>query len=375
MDARAAVERFDQRVSAAQRAAAATKSWVRSAVRRAGAPRCPVRLRRLTHDLILRHGDALADLFVAYPDDIVHAAPYDMFVGWQPAGTAAPLDPVTLLTQDAEWVDEWGTGWQHAAGGSGASPTTFPIRTWDDLEPWLAARMPDPRAAGRFDAALPVAADAGRTHYLVGTTHQALWERYAQLRGMEAAFEDLLIGGRESTRLLDALVEYQVALVERWGSLEGVDALFLTDDWGSQQSLLISPATWRRVFAPRYRRIFDAVHDQDLDVIFHSCGNVAAIMGDLVDLGVDVIDPLQSEALDLAWVAREFGGRVAFAGGLPEQTLPRLSPGQVRDEVRRLVDLLGAPFGNALVLAPSNSLLADVPLANLEALFEACHEG
>jgi uroporphyrinogen decarboxylase len=373
LEARLVIERFGEQVDAAQRAAVPGKAWVRSAVRRAGAPRCPVRLRRLTYDVILRHGDALADLFVAFPDDVVHVSPYDMFVGYWPVGPADRPDPIRLLTENATWVDEWGTGWQHALGGSGASPTSTPIGSWGDLGHYLTSRMPDPRAPGRFDEALPVVAVFGPTHYLAGTTHQAIWERYAQLRGMEAAFEDLLTGGVESGRLLDELVEYQVGLIERWGSLGGVDAVFLTDDWGSQRSLLISPETWRRVFAPRYRRLFMAAHDRDLDVIFHSCGNVAAIIGDLVDLGVDVIDPLQSEALDLAWVAREFGGRVAFAGGLPEQTLPVLTPPQVRDEVRKLVDLLGAPFDNALILAPSNSLLADVPLANLEALFEACH--
>jgi uroporphyrinogen decarboxylase len=373
LEARLVIERFGGQVDAAQRAAVPTKAWVRSAVRRAGAPRCPVRLRRLTYDVILRHGDALADLFVAFPDDVVHVAPYDMFMGYRPVGPAEPPDPVRLLTEDATWVDEWGTGWQHAQGGSGASPTSAPLGSWGDLPRYLDSGMPDPRAQGRFDEALPVVAAFGPTHYLAGTTHQAIWERYAQLRGMENAFEDLLAGSMESGRLLDALVEYQVGLIERWGSLGGVDAVFLTDDWGSQRSLLISPETWRKVFAPRYRRLFTAAHDRDLDVIFHSCGNVAAIIGDLVDLGVDVIDPLQSEALDLAWVAREFGGRVAFAGGLPEQTLPILTPPQVRDEVRKLVDLLGSPFDNALILAPSNSLLADVPLANLEALFEACH--
>jgi len=108
--------------------------------------------------------------------------------------------------------------------------------------------------------------------------------------------------------------------------------------------------------------------------VFHSCGNVSSIIGDLIDAGVDVMDPLQSEAMDLAWVAREFGGKVAFAGGLPEQTLPRLTPAGVRDEVHRMIDLMGGPYGNAYILAPSNSLLADVPPANLEALFEACHD-
>ena len=373
LEARLVIERFGEQVDAAQRAAVPSKPWVRSAVRRAGAPRCPVRLRRLSYDVILRHGDALADLFVAYPDDVVHVAPYDMFVGYWPPGSVEPPDPVRLLTEDTTWVDEWGTGWQHAVGGSGASPTSTPIGSWGDLPHFMASRMPDPWAPGRFDAALKVVAAFGPTHYLAGTTHQAIWERYAQLRGVENAFEDLLSGDVESGRLLDELVEYQVGLIERWASLGDVDAVFLTDDWGSQRSLLIAPETWRRVFAPRYRRLFTAAHDRDLDVIFHSCGNVAAILGDLVDLGVDVIDPLQSEALDLAWVAREFGGRVAFAGGLPEQTLPTLTPAQVRDAVHQLVDLLGAPFDNALILAPSNSLLADVPLANLEALFEACH--
>ncbi len=374
VDARLVIQRFNERVDAAQRAASPTKAWVRSAVRRHGAERCPVRLRRLSNDVILRHGDTLADLFVAYPDDVVHVAPYDMFVGYQPEGLAEPLDPVRLLTEDASWVDEWGVGWQHALGGTGASTISAPIGRWEDLPSYVASRMPDPGDPGRFDAALPVVAAFAPTHYLAGTTHQAIWERYAQLRGMENAFRDLLAGGAESVALLDALVEYQVALIDRWGSLVGVDAIFLTDDWGSQRSLLISPETWREVFAPRYRRLFRAAQDADLDVIFHSCGNVAAIIGDLVDLGVDVIDPLQSEALDLAWVAREFGGQVAFAGGLPEQHLPALTPGQVRDAVLRLVDLLGAPFGNALIMAPSNSVLADVPLANLEALFQASHE-
>jgi uroporphyrinogen decarboxylase len=333
-----------------------------------------VRLRRLSYDVILRHGDALAELFEAYPDDVAHVAPYDMFVGYQPGPAGERLDPIDLLTEDAAWVDEWGTGWQHAAGGSGASPASAPIEEWDDLPGYLGSRMPDAGLPGRLDGCLPAVAALGPSHYLVGTTHQAVWERYAQLRGAEQAFEDLVAGRPERDRLLDALVEYQVVLIRRWASLGGVDAVFLTDDWGSQRSLLIDPVTWREIFAARYRRLVAAAHGCGLGVIFHSCGNVAAILGDLVDLGVDVVDPLQSEALDLAWVAREFGGTVAFAGGLPVQVLPRLGPQEVRDMVHRLVDLLGSPHANALILAPSNSLLADVPLANLEALFAACHE-
>lgn len=371
--AQATIGEFNRRVDAAQMAATPTKGWVRDAVRRRGSSRCPVRLRRLSLDVVLRHGAALADLFVAYPDDIVHVQPYDMFVGYQPSASAA-LDPVRLLTEAAAWTDEWGTAWEHAAGGSGASPHGYPIGDWADLDRYLESSLPDPRAPGRFGGAIPTVRALGPTHYMAGTTHQAIWERFHQLRGMEGAFEDLYLNPAETSRLLDVLTDYQIDLVRQWAGLGNVDAVFLTDDWGSQAGMLIAPAKWQEVFAPRYRRICDEAHRHDLDVIFHSCGNIASIIGPMIDAGIDVIDPLQSEALDLAWLAREYGGKVAFAGGLPEQTLAHLTPAGVRDEVHRTIDLLGPAFGNALILAPSNSILADVPLENLVALFEAAHQ-
>ncbi len=115
----AAVRAFDARVDAAAAAAPPSKAWVRAAVRRQGASRPPVRLRRLTVDIVLRHGDLLAELFSAFPDDVQHVQPYDMTTGWQGGGAAPPLDPFTLLTTDARWTDEWGTGWAHAVGGTG----------------------------------------------------------------------------------------------------------------------------------------------------------------------------------------------------------------------------------------------------------------
>jgi uroporphyrinogen decarboxylase len=371
---RATVGRFNDRVDAAEEAAAPTKAWAREAVKRAGAARCPVRLRRLTHDIVLRYPEALGDLFVEFPDDVIHIQPYDMFFGFQSPDAEGTVDPILGLTEAATWVDEWGTGWEHAVGGSGASPITAPIAEWSDLEGYLRDRMPDPAAAGRFDALFPKLARIGPSHYVVGTTHSTLWERYNQLRGMSAALEDIAEHPPEADRLLDAIVDYQVELIHRWGKLGGIDAIMLADDFGTQRSLIMSPPSWRRTFAARYRRICDTAHECDLDIVFHSCGNVASIIGDLIDGGVDVLDPLQAEAMDLAWVAREFGGKVAFAGGLPEQTLPHLTPSGVRDEVHRMMEMMGGRFGNAYIPAPSNSLLPDVPLANLEALFEACHD-
>ncbi|MGC8641365.1 MAG: uroporphyrinogen decarboxylase family protein [Isosphaeraceae bacterium] len=372
-DKQALARHFNERVDSALAAAPPTKEWVKTALARGGAARCPTRLRRLSYDIILRYGDALADLFVAYPDDTVFALAYDLFIGFQPVDRTDRIDPLTVLTGDARWVDEWGTAWQHALGGVGASPVANPLPDWSGLDDYLARRIPDAHAPGRLDGALAAVERFGPTKYCCGLAQLALFERQHCIRGMGRTFEDFSLAADEVDRLLGALTDYYVELVREWGRLDGVDSVFLTDDWGTQTSLMISPSMWRRFFQPRYRRICDEAHRHGLQLVFHSCGNVTRIIGDLIDCGIDVLDPLQPEAMDLEFVAREFGGHVAFSGGISDQKLAALSPQEVSDHVRRSIDTLGRRCGNAYIAAPSNVLLPDVPLANLEALFEASH--
>ena len=116
---------------------------------------------------------------------------------------------------------------------------------------------------------------------------------------METRSKDFYAAPVETERLLDAITDYQVELVRAWGRMPDVDALLLTDDWGTQEALMISPVMWRRIFAGRYRRLCDEAHRSGLLVVFHSCGNVFEIIGDLIEAGVDVIDPLQPEVMDL----------------------------------------------------------------------------
>ncbi|MCL5097959.1 MAG: hypothetical protein M1608_10625 [Candidatus Omnitrophica bacterium] len=368
-----AVERFNSRVDDAMRNKPPTKEWVRKAVRRQGADRCPVRLRRLSYDVILRYGDDLADLFCEYPDDLYCAQAYELFIGYQAPGRAHPIDPLHALTQSAQWTDEWGTGWAHAVGGVGASPISHPLKEWSQLDEYLAGHVPDPRAPGRLDGALPALNMHGQTKYFSGQTHLSLFERMHCLRGMANAFEDFYVYPKETSRLLDALTEYYLEIVRAWGRLDNVDGLFMTDDWGTQTALMISPDMWRKFFAGRYRRIGEEAHRCGLDLIFHSCGHVTEIIGDLIDAGVDVLDPLQPEAMDLKQIASKFGGHIAFFGGLSDQRLVTMSPTEVHDEVHRSIDTMGRAFRNAYIVAPSNILTPEIPLENIRALFEACH--
>jgi uroporphyrinogen decarboxylase len=184
---------------------------------------------------------------------------------------------------------------------------------------------------------------------------------------------DLCTNEGDVRKLLDALCEWDLAIIRQWGEA-GADAVFMADDWGTQRGLMISPDMWRSIFKPYYRTMFAEVHRCGMDTILHSCGNIFEIIGDLIDIGLDVLDPIQPIAMDIDEVARHFGGHIAFCGTVDVQQLMVFgTPREVKDAIRRTIDVLGKPFGNALIVGPANMVPPDVPLANLRAMCEATH--
>jgi uroporphyrinogen decarboxylase len=367
------VREFDEQVNLAQQAQPASKEFVGKAVRRKGVPRCPIRNKTLSLDIILKYGKTLAELYRRYPDDLVCLHPYDFPVGYQPPERKDRINPIHSMIHTSEWTDEWGTRWKHAYGGVGAISIDFPIKNWGMLNDYLRDRLPRADALGRLDSVLPWLAMHKSTRYCVGMMILGIWERVRALRGDENAFVDHLDSEKELTRLIEALTQYLFELIGRWAEI-GVDAVFVGDDWGTQRSLMISREMWSRFYRRPYRRLFDEAHRLGLDTIFHSCGNVEEIIPELIDIGLDVLNPLQPGAMDLERVARNFGGQVAFFGGIDDQNLlSKGTPEQVKQEARRAMDTLGRPYGNAFIMAPANVITPEVPLANIEALMEAGH--
>ena len=144
------VARFKQRVDSAQLASPPNRERVRKAIRREGADRCPTRMNRFSTDVMVRYGDALAGLLCQFPDDVIHVVPYEFALGYQPPGRPGRLGTVEALMQESEWVDEWGTGWKHAADGVGANPAGHPIKDWSQLDDYLRQQMPNPHEPGRI---------------------------------------------------------------------------------------------------------------------------------------------------------------------------------------------------------------------------------
>ena len=196
-----------------------------------------------------------------------------------------------------------------------------------------------------------------------------LWERATFMRGMEDLLMDVVLN-RDFVRgllrgLADRILATMAILFDRF-EFEGIA---VSDDYGSQRSLMISPPDWRALVKPLLAEIYGLAKSRGKVVFHHTCGHVVPIIGDLIDIGLDILHPIQPEAMDILALKRDFGGRVTFCGGIPTQhLLVQGTPEQVRAEVRRLKREMGR--GGGYILEPGITLQADVPLINMIAMID-----
>jgi len=204
-----------------------------------------------------------------------------------------------------------------------------------------------------------------------------LFEWGSYLRRMDRFLMDLAAAPADAEALLDKLVEVHLDGLNRLLPVLGdsVDLISLGDDLGMERGLLFSPKLYRRFFKPRHKLIIDHIKrlSPNLKVFLHSCGSIYLLLRDLVEVGVEVINPVQISAEDMepAKLKREFGADLTFWGGGcdTQAILPRATPEQVKDHVRRNIDTF-AP-GGGFVFAQVHNILAEVPPANIVAMYEA----
>lgn len=191
-------------------------------------------------------------------------------------------------------------------------------------------------------------------------------------RGFENFMADLG-GAKDWARdLLRGIIARNLVMLENVLALPEIDGVLLGSDWGSQCDLLMSPDTWHDLIGPGERAMYELVRSYGKNVWVHSCGNIERIIPALVDMGLQVLNPVQPECMDLAQLKAAYGDSLAFWGGIStQQTLPYGTPDEVRAEARHVRDTLG-PEG--YILSPAQSIQADVPLANVLALLEVANE-
>lgn len=275
----------------------------------------------------------------------------------------------TKYSQDGSVVfDWWGAG--HDTGEEGYYIRISPLANSRDLD---AFAWPDPDAPGLFEQARRTIEIYGDEYFIVPNLGFALFERAWSLRGLEQFLMDLALDPGWTGELLDRITEIQLALIQKYIKF-GVDGAYFGDDYGAQKSLILSPASWRALIKPRLARLFAPFRERGLPILMHSDGQIQKILPDLVEIGLTVLNPVQPEVLEHAWLHQNFGDQLAFYGGISTQTtLPQGTPEQVRQAVRGCIQDL-APQGTGLLLAPSHRMMTDIPLENVETMLAAFQE-
>jgi uroporphyrinogen decarboxylase len=194
------------------------------------------------------------------------------------------------------------------------------------------------------------------------------------IRGYEAFLVDMAAHTDAARTLMDRVAD-AIAVQLRQMAGRGTDIVGFGEDVGNQTALMISPALWREEIKPRFARIVRAAKMAKPDVLFfyHSDGQIEEIIPDLIEVGVDILNPVQPECMDPVAIKARYGDRLAFWGGVGTQTtMPYGTPAEVKACVRRLFETVGK--GGGFLCAPSHVLEPEVPWENVEAFIEACRE-
>ena len=290
------------------------------------------------------------------------------------------------LREDGEYrtfVDEWGVGRRIPLDGGLYYDAYAPPLAGDvedaaiDAYPWPDAADPA-RSAGMAEEARRYALEERRAIH-VGSICGGLTEGLFKLRGFEGGYMDLAAEPARARRLMERILEVKLAYWSRiLPQLSGVvDVVGEADDLGGQDRTLFSPATYRTLVKPLHRELFAFLHAHtDAKVFFHTCGAVHELIPDLIEIGVDVLNPVQVSAvgMETAALKREFGRDLVFWGGGvdTQRVLGSGTPDEVRAEVRRRVGDL-AP-GGGFVFAAVHNIQPNVPPENVLAMRLAVRE-
>jgi len=299
------------------------------------------------------------------------------FVGIGPTTLNTDFRPYLGDMPPGTRVNEWGIG--HVPGSTyHFEDYIHPLRNASSPDDIADYPFPDLLADYRY-AELPAkvalwhergyAVAAGVPHYS-GTLFECAWI----LRGMENLLADFHTNPEIATALLDRLMSTGTESARRLASA-GIDILETGDDVGTQRGMMMSPKMWRQWLKPRLAAIIAAAKAEkpDLLVFYHSDGDIQPIIPELIEIGVDILNPVQPECMDPASLKEQYGDRLSFWGTIGTQTtMPFATPAEVKQVIKERIETVGKDGG--LLLAPTHVIEPEVPWDNILAFFDAVDE-
>lgn len=238
------------------------------------------------------------------------------------------------------------------------------IEDWDELDEVL-ANFPNPD----YVNLIPECPEEDGEYRLVNWWF-CFFERLWSLRGMENALTDFYLYPDEVHRLFYKLTDFYCRVMERAKYELHADGVFTSDDIGTQTGPFFSLDIFEEFFKPYYKRLFDKAHSLGMHFWLHTCGNIEPFIPTFIEIGLDVLHPIQKYTMNEVDIAKKYGNQICIWAGFDvQQTIPYGTAEEVREEVRFMIDTYANKNGR-FILTLGNGATADTPISSLEALLE-----
>jgi uroporphyrinogen decarboxylase len=314
-------------------------------------------------------------------DDVKEILKIDVY-GVNPGSPRGYQPRIDTAGDYSRYIDEWGIEWHMPLnGGLYYDMRKHPLADIDTVEKLKLHKFPDPLDEGRFDGIAEKAAfliNEKQKAYVLGRNAPGIFELALWTRGFENYYCDMLLNEALSEDLLDRIMEFKLAYWDKVLDIVGDNVLVISeaDDLCAQNDLLISKELYRQYLKPRHTKLFEFIKKKaavKVYIFYHCCGAASEVLGDLIESGIDILNPVQVSAkgMDSRILKQEFGKDVTFwGGGVDTQfILPKGNTQQVKEEVKRRIGDF-AP-GGGFVFNAVHNIQGDVPPQNIVAMWEA----
>jgi uroporphyrinogen decarboxylase len=205
--------------------------------------------------------------------------------------------------------------------------------------------------------------------YMLAVIWGSHFEKAHFCRGIENLLADIVGNPQWTQELFNMIIRKNIVMLENFLNVKEIDGVMLGSDWGTQNNLMISPECWRGMIKNGEKQEYELIKKYGKDVFIHSCGNIVKILDDLVELGVQGLNPVQAECMDVYGLKSAYGDRITFFGGIgTQQILPYGTPQDVVKETEKVIKAMSVNGG--YITAPSQEIQKDVPYENVKALID-----
>jgi uroporphyrinogen decarboxylase len=284
-------------------------------------------------------------------------------------GSLIALRPKAICVKREEGgKDDWGVIWLQTKGAEGCYTNGKPVISIDQVDTYKPPYTNWQEVAEDLKKQFNDLPD--KDCVIFSYCDFTIFERAQFILGTENLLIEILLSKKKVEKLFDIITDYQAKLVDVMMST-GLDGIRFCDDWGMQTKMFLHPELWRETVKPRIKILYDLVKKHEGIVWQHSCGHIEEIVPDLIEMGVDILDPCQPAANDVIFWKKLYGNKLSFLGGLDTQGyLSFSSPYEVRLKVKEFVRHMSV--GGGYIAAPSHTI--SIPKENELAMIEAINE-